>query len=55
MPQFFISYIMEDDVVCTMSEEEKKLLLFDDFSCWAEGGYIGKVGKDVIAQMPKYN
>lgn len=55
LPQFFISDIMEDDVVCSMGEEDKKLLLFDDFSCWDEGCYIGKVGKDVIAQMPKCN
>lgn len=55
LPQFFISDIMEDDVVCAMGEEDKKLQLFDDFSCRDEGCYIGKVGKDVIAQMPKCN
>ena len=55
LPQFFISDIMDEDVVCTMGEEEQKLLLFDRFTCWDEGYYIGEVGKEVIAQMPKCN
>lgn len=25
------------------------------FACWDEGCYIGEVGKEVIAQMPKCN
>ena len=55
LPQFFISDIMDEDVVCTMGEEEQKLLLFDRFTCWDEGCYIGEVCKEVIAQMPKCN
>ena len=37
LPQFFISDIMDEDIVCTIGNEEKKLLLYDDFSCWDEG------------------
>ena len=33
----------------------RKLLLFDDFSCYDDGCYIGKVSKEVIAKMPKEN
>ncbi len=55
LPQFFISDIMEDDVICPIGEEDQKLLLFDNFSCWDEGCYMGKVSKEVIAQMPKCN
>ena len=55
LPQFFISDIMDDDVACTIGLEDKKLLLFDDFECWDEGCLIGKVSKDVIAQMRKLN
>lgn len=55
LPQFFISDIMDEDVICTMGEEEQKLLLFDRFTCWDEGCYIGEVSKEVIAQMPKCN
>ncbi len=55
LPQYFISDIVEDDVVTTMGVEDKKLLLFDDFGCWDEGEYLGAVSKDVIKQMRKAN
>ena len=55
MPQYFISDIIEDDVVTTTGIEDKKLLLFDDFGCWDEGEYLGAVSKDVIKQMRKSN
>ena len=38
-----------------LGEENKKLLLYDDFGCWDEGCYMGKVSREVIAQMPKVN
>ena len=38
-----------------MGENGEKLLLFDDFSCYDDGCYIGKVSKEVIAKMPKEN
>ena len=52
---YFVSDIMEEDVVCTIGNEDKKLLLFDDFNCWDEGVLIGKVSQEVIDQMPKAN
>ena len=52
---YFVSDIMDEDVVCTIGNEDKKLLLFDDFNCWDEGVLIGKVSKEVIDQMPKAN
>ena len=52
---YFVSDIMDEDVVCTIGNEDKKLLLFDDFNCWDEGVLIGKVSKEVIDQMPKVN
>ena len=55
LPQYFISDIDENDVVCSYGVEDKKLLLFDDFNCWNEGCLVGKVSKEVIAQMPKAN
>ena len=55
LPQYFISDIMDDDIVCTIGQEDKKLLLFDDFKCWDEGCYMGKVSPDVIEQMRKSN
>ena len=55
LPQYFLSDIMEEDVVCPFGLEDKKLLLYDDFRCWDEGVLIGAVSKDVIRQMPKAN
>lgn len=55
LPQFFISDVMDEDIVCPIGLEDKKLLLFDDFSCWDEGCYMGKVSKAVIEQMRKCN
>ena len=45
----------KDNVVCPYGEEDKKLLLFDDFKCWDEGLYMGNVSADVIAKMRKSN
>ena len=55
LPQFFISDIMEDDVVTKIGMEEKKLLLFDNFVCWDEGELIGAVSKDTIKKMRTSN
>ncbi len=55
LPQYFISDILDDDVVCTIGQEEKKLLLFDDFTCWDEGCYVGEVSPAVIEQLRKAN
>lgn len=51
LPQFFITDIMDNDVLCPFGLEDKKLLLFDDFACWNEGEYIGTVSKETIAQL----
>ena len=44
-PTYIISDIMDEDIACTMGNEDKgiKLVLFDDFSCWDEGCYMGQV------------
>ena len=55
LPQFFLSDVMDEDIVCPFGMEDKKLLLYDDFGCWDEGCYMGTVSKDVIRQMPKAN
>ena len=55
-PTYFISDILEEDVVCSMNEKKGiKLILFDDFQCLDEGCYMGKVSPEVIAQMRKAN
>ena len=52
---YFYSDILEDDVVCTIGQEDRKLLLFDDFSCFNDGVYIGNVSRETIKQMRKTN
>ena len=55
LPTYFISDIMDEDIVCTIGIEDRKLLLFDDFKCWDEGVYVGKVSKETISQLRKAN
>lgn len=55
LPQYFISDIMEEDVLSPYGVDDRKLLLFDHFRCWDEGCYMGRVSKEVIAQMRKSN
>ena len=55
LPQYFVSDIMDDDVVRPIGLEDKKLLLFDNFDCWDEGEHMGKVSTETIAQLRKSN
>ena len=54
-PAYFISDILDEDVACTIGQEDKKLLLYDNFSCFDNGVYVGEVTPEVIKQMPKSN
>ena len=55
LPQFFISDILEDDVITRVGQDESKLLLYDDFTCWDEGVYVGVFSPGVIKQLRKTN
>ncbi len=55
LPQYFISDIMTDDIICPIGVEDGKLLLFDDFNCWDEGVLIGKVDAATISQLRTAN
>lgn len=56
LPQFFITDVTDDDIVCEMGDDEyKKLLLFDNFICWDEGEYVGRVSAETISKLPKSN
>ena len=52
---YFVSDILERDVVCKIGQEDRKLLLFDNFLCIDEGVVMGKVSPEVIKEMPKSN
>ena len=56
LPTYFISSILDDDVLCLYGIADKKLLLFDDFTCIDDNGVVmGKASPEVIKQMPKTN
>ena len=52
---YFVSDILEDDIVCTIGQEDRKILLFDNFNCLIDGEVIGQVSQEVIDKMPKTN
>ena len=52
---YFVSDIVESDIVCTIGKEDRKILLFNNFYCINDGEVMGKVSKEVISQMPKSN
>lgn len=55
LPMYMISDITEDDVVCRMGMENRKLLLYDDFSCWDEGEYLGNISEETFKKLRKCN
>ncbi len=52
---YFKSDILEQDIVCKIGQEDRKLLLFDNFYCINDGEIIGRVSNEVISQVPKSN
>ena len=52
--QYFVTDIMDEDIICSYGEEGRKFILFDDFGCWIDGEYIGQSSdREVIARLPK--
>lgn len=53
---YILANILGKDVVTAYGVEDRKLLLFDDFTCIDGDGVVhGKVSPEVIEQMPKSN
>ena len=55
LPMYLISDIHNSDVVANVGVEEKKLLLFDDFTCWDCGELIGKISDEAKERLRKAN
>ena len=55
LPQYFISDILDEDVITTIGAEEQKLLLYDDFRCYDNGSYVGVVSPAVIRRLRTCN
>lgn len=53
LPQFFVSDIMDEDILCSYGDDGQKFILSDTFGCWDEGEYMGQVSKETIAKLPK--
>ena len=54
---YFITDIVDDDVICRIGQEDKKLLLFDDFKCLdtETGEFFGIVNSETIKKLKKSN
>ena len=54
---YFVTDILDDDVVCRIGQEDRKILLFDDFKCldFETGEVLGQPSKnkDLINKLPK--
>ena len=52
---YFVTDIIEDDVVCAIGQENRKILLFDNFKCWdlETGTLFGTINKELIDKLPK--
>lgn len=55
LPTYFVSDILDEDIVCPIGVDDRKALLFDDFTCIDGGCIVGQVSEEVIKQMPKCN
>ena len=55
LPTYFISDVMDEDIVCPTGVDDRKAVLFDDFNGWDEGCLIGKVSPETISQLRKSN
>ncbi len=53
--QYFISDIEREDIAARVGIEEKKLLLFDDFTCIQQGNKLDKVSNETIQKCKKSN
>ena len=53
--QYFVTDVMDEDIICPYGQEDRKFILSDNFSCWDEGEYIGPVSPEAIAKLPKSN
>ena len=55
IPTYYISDILDDDVLCTMGEDDPRLILADDFKCFNEGVYIGEICLETKQQLKTEN
>lgn len=54
---YFVTDILGDDVACTIGQEDRKILLFDNFKCWDldTGELIGNISEETKHKLKKSN
>ena len=55
LPSYFVSDVIDEDIICPFGIDDRKAILVDDFTCISDGEVIGTVSPEVIAKMPKAN
>lgn len=55
LPTYIVSDILDDDIICPYGVDDRKAILFDNFTCIEDGCIVGQASKEVISQMPKCN
>ena len=55
LPTYFVSDVMDEDIICPFGIDDRKAILADNFTCISDGEVIGTVSPEVIAKMPKAN
>ena len=55
LPTYFVSDVIDEDILAPYGIDDRKAILADDFLCMADGEVMGKVSPEVIAKMPKVN
>jgi hypothetical protein len=55
LPTYFVSDVLDEDLLCPYGIEDKKWILADHFTCINQGEIMGEVSSKVIEQMPKAN
>ena len=55
LPTYFVADVKEEDILCTFGIDDRKYLLFQNFTCWYNGECVGKVSPETISKLPKRN
>ena len=55
LPTYFVSDIMDEEVICPYGIDDRKAILADNFTCMVDGEIMGTVSPEVIEKMPKAN
>ena len=56
LPTYIKGSILDEDIICPTGIDDKKMILFDDFTCIDSDGVVrGKATPEVLAQMPTAN